>query len=149
VHRRGPAGAGESDDASVSGPTRPLALYVASGPEAARAARVALADAFAGHVPSQVLADAQLLLSELVTNSVRHAGLPGAERVHVAAWMREGRLRLEVRDAGASGTVAPREPDHRGGYGLQLVDALAHRWGVIRGDGTRVWAELATDPSAS
>jgi anti-sigma regulatory factor (Ser/Thr protein kinase) len=149
VQRRDPAGAGESDDVSGSGPPRPLDISVAPAAEAARAARVALADAFSGQVPGQVLADAQLLLSELVTNSVRHAGLPGAERVHVAAWMNEGRLRLEVRDAGASGTVAPREPDHRGGYGLQLVDTLAQRWGIIRGDGTRVWAELATDPRTS
>ena len=30
-----------------------------------------------------------------------------------------------------------------------LVVALAHRWGIIRGDGTCVWVELATDPSTS
>jgi len=125
----------------------PLDLHVAPGPYAARAARAALGDAFSGQISDPVLADAQLLLSELVTNSVRHAGLPDAQLVHVAAWVGDDRLRLEVRDAGASGAVALREPDHQGGYGLHLVDALSQQWGVMRGDVTCVWAELQLGPS--
>ena len=40
--------------------------------------------------------------------------------------------------------VAPREPDreHGGGFGLQLVDKIATRWGVNRTGGTQVWFEV-------
>jgi anti-sigma regulatory factor (Ser/Thr protein kinase) len=93
-----------------------------------------------------VLNDAPLVVSELVTNSLLHADLPGPATVRVSAQLAEGVLRLEVEDAGTAGTVAQRVPsdDRRGGYGLNIVDALAARWGVVRDGGTLVWAELAT-----
>ena len=40
-----------------------------------------------------------------------------------------------------------RAPDPEGGFGLHLVDALAHRWGVTREGFTRVWVELACRPA--
>ena len=57
-----------------------------------------------------MLGDARLLVSELVTNSVRHAGLAADDVVHVGAEITRGMLRLEVDDAGTAGTVASRAP---------------------------------------
>ena len=49
-----------------------------------------------------------------------------------------------MRDPGTTGVIAPRVPDREygGGYGLQLVDKIATRWGVNRTGGTHVWFEV-------
>ena len=94
-----------------------------------------------------MLRDARLLVSELVTNSVRHAGLAADGVVHISADVTGGVLRLEIDNAGTAGMVAARPPTPEGGFGLHLVEALAHRWGVTREGFTRVWVELACGPS--
>jgi anti-sigma regulatory factor (Ser/Thr protein kinase) len=127
---------------------RAVDFCFAAVPEAAPAARSAVVDALTGHVDGGVLADAELLVSELVSNSVQHAGLTAGEVVRVGAAVSDGVLRLEVDDPGSGGTVAAREPDlERGGWGLVLVEALAHAWGVSREGGTRVWVELVCRPA--
>jgi anti-sigma regulatory factor (Ser/Thr protein kinase) len=136
------AGAGLPEAASDSFPAQSFDFRVAPSDDAASAARAALADAFDDHLSEAVLADAQLVLSELVTNSVRHAGLAATEAVHVVARLNRGRMRLEVHDAGTSGAVAPRLPDVLGGYGLHVVAGIAHDWGVVRDGQTCVWTEL-------
>jgi anti-sigma regulatory factor (Ser/Thr protein kinase) len=85
---------------------------------------------------------AELLVSEVVTNSIRHALAGG--RVSVA---RQGTgVRVEVADSGG-GTPVPRqaEPHEPTGRGLAIVGALADRWGVVDppGSGKTVWFELA------
>jgi anti-sigma regulatory factor (Ser/Thr protein kinase) len=84
---------------------------------------------------------AVLLVSELVTNAVRHAGSP----LTVAVSIGRAAVRVEVRDR------SPRLPalreQHKAedewGRGLVLVDALANRWGAERlPSGKRVWFEL-------
>ena len=124
-----------------------VALTVAAGPDAPAAARNAVGTGLAGRVADDVLRDARLLVSELVTNSVRHAGLAADGVVHISADVTGGILRLEVDDAGTAGRVAARPPSPEGGFGLHLVEALAHRWGVTREGCTRVWVELACGPS--
>jgi anti-sigma regulatory factor (Ser/Thr protein kinase) len=91
-----------------------------------------------------------LLVSELVSNSVRHAGMDAAERIHLRARCDDACAYVEVCDAGRSGRVpekrAAKTPDalEPGGLGLVLVDEMADRWGVHRGDGqVCVWFELA------
>jgi anti-sigma regulatory factor (Ser/Thr protein kinase) len=123
-----------------------LEVTVPAGPAAPAAARRALTTWLSARATDAVLNAAPLVVSELVTNSLLHAGLPGPATVRVSAQLAEGVLRLEVEDAGTAGTVAQRVPsdDRRGGYGLNIVDALAARWGVVRDGGTLVWAELAT-----
>jgi two-component sensor histidine kinase len=80
-----------------------------------------------------------LLLSELVTNSVRHSGAGPAEQVEVRM-AREGTvLRVEVQDPGP-GFVRPRTMGP-GPHGLQIVDAESDRWGVQRSP-TIVWFEI-------
>jgi anti-sigma regulatory factor (Ser/Thr protein kinase) len=87
--------------------------------------------------------DLRLLVSELVTNSVRHgAGGPGAH-VGVRALTVDDALRVEVRDAGPG--FRPRSigsSADRSGYGLWLVEQLAERWGIQRDGYTHVWFEL-------
>ena len=79
-----------------------------------------------------------LLVSEVVSNSVRHAGQ--ASPIRVAATLRPGFARVEVLDEGSGF-----DPDIRhdsDGFGLRLVDKLSTRWGVERGRGTLVWFEV-------
>ena len=124
-----------------------LACVLACVPAAPTVARSAVAHALTGRVDGRVLADAELLVSELVTNSVQHAGLSAEDFVRIAAAVTNGVLRLEIDNPGAAGTIAPRDPDaQRNGFGLQIVDTLADAWGVSRKGHTRVWAELACWP---
>jgi anti-sigma regulatory factor (Ser/Thr protein kinase) len=90
--------------------------------------------------------DARLLVSELVTNCVRHALITPDELLRLTATLRAEILRLALHDDGTGGTVAWRTPQqHNGGYGLDLVAQLSSAWGVERdAHGTTVWLELAT-----
>jgi anti-sigma regulatory factor (Ser/Thr protein kinase) len=124
-----------------------VAVTVAADLHAPSGARAAVVDGLSGRVANDVLGDARLLVSELVSNSVRHAGLAADGVVHVAADVTGGMLRLEVDDAGTAGTVARRAPNREGGFGLHLVDAIAQRWGVTREGFTRVWVELDCRPA--
>jgi anti-sigma regulatory factor (Ser/Thr protein kinase) len=84
-----------------------------------------------------------LLVSEVVSNAVRHsAGHPKAP-VKLLATFGERKIRVVVTDAGHGFTPRPRDPSSvRDGYGLYLLEKVATRWGVeSRGD-TKVWFEL-------
>jgi anti-sigma regulatory factor (Ser/Thr protein kinase) len=124
-----------------------LDITVAAAPTAASEARHALAES--GLVASEREPALLLLVSELVTNSVRHAGLSEAERIRLRACADEERARVEVCDAGRSGRVPGKRASgldalEPGGLGLVLVDEMADRWGVERVDHeTCVWFELA------
>jgi anti-sigma regulatory factor (Ser/Thr protein kinase) len=99
-------------------------------------------------VTDETLNDAQLLVSELVTNSVCHAQLDAGATVRVSVEICDRFVRLEVEDPGdvAIGAVAP-DREHGGGFGLFLVEALAQRWGSKHEGTTCVWAELAIAPA--
>jgi hypothetical protein len=64
--------------------------------------------------------------------------------VRVCAAIADGVLRIEVEDGGTNGAVIRRRPnrDHGGGFGLNIIDALALPWRVKRARGTLVWVEL-------
>ncbi|MFI1972518.1 hypothetical protein BLA24_33105 [Streptomyces cinnamoneus] len=89
--------------------------------------------------------DAQLVVSELVTNAVRHTD---SDKVSCQLRLSGTGLRIEVVDQGH----APTEPrarcsgtDEESGRGLLLVGALSHAWGVRPDDDGRgrvVWADL-------
>lgn len=97
--------------------------------------------------------DAKLLVSEIVSNSVRHASLDGTDAIEVRVRGSRSKLRVDVMDPGP-GFDPERIPpaEHEGGWGLRLLDRLATRWGVERNDETRVWFELTSpvsqDPSS-
>lgn len=110
------------------------------------AARAAVADWLMGRVPSTVLGDAQLLVSELVTNSYLHAGQGTGAPVRIRAGSTDGSIWVEVGDGGSDGAVARRPPMAQGaggGFGLHLVDHVASQWGVTHVRGTQVWFILA------
>lgn len=93
---------------------------------------------------------AQLCVSELVANVIRHVG--AGTPTTLAVSMNGTHLRLEVRDpdARALPTLLSALPDEVAGRGLALVDAVADRWGVIPTvSGKTTWVELATDLSAA
>ena len=102
-------------------------------------------------VPPDVLADAELLVCELVTNSIRHGALATDGFVRVRLAVGRGLLHVEVEDSGTTGTFTPRPAgfDGEGGFGLQIVAALARRWGIVQKDGTRVWVEVAAAATAA
>jgi anti-sigma regulatory factor (Ser/Thr protein kinase) len=85
---------------------------------------------------------AVLLVSELVTNAMRHGGEP----IRLVADLTASGLRVEVYDGNSDAVPAIRDirPDAPGGRGLRLVDALADRWGTteVAGDGKFVWFEI-------
>ena len=126
-----------------------LDLQLHAGATAPSYAR-ALVGGLRDRVPEDVLDDLVLLVSEVVTNCVRHAGLGPADaiRLHVRATSES--VRLDVVDLGRgfdmpeAAVPDPREP---GGWGLYIVDQLADRWGVERSKGSRVWFEIDAGPN--
>ena len=128
--------------AAASCPSEDLVnLRLAGGPDAAALARRALAR-LEDDLDQDTVDVIRLLVTELVTNSVRHARAQAVDmRVHVT---RE-QVRLEVTDRGPGFEFEERTAgqDPEGGWGLYLVDRLADRWGLDTGAGaSRVWAEL-------
>jgi anti-sigma regulatory factor (Ser/Thr protein kinase) len=86
----------------------------------------------------------QLLVSELVTNAVRHAGLGPKDVIRLVVELRRRALRVEVHDPGGGFEPGPPSPDpsRPSGWGLYLVNELADRWGVDSKRRTQVWFEL-------
>ena len=117
-----------------------------AGATAAASARNALL-ALDGRVRDELLNDIRLLVSELVTNSVRHSGLAPHDSVRMQVQVTESTVRVEVADRGKGFEPAPRDSDRSrpGGWGLYLVDQLADRWGVARDHLNRVWFEMDCD----
>jgi signal transduction histidine kinase len=112
--------------------------------EAPFAARGAL-DGLRGSVGDDVLERCQLVVSELVSNSVRHAGLGVDQRIGLEVLRFPRLLRIEVADEGCGFSLPAWSMDTvqpGGGWGLSLVDQLADRWGMDFGHGTMVWSEF-------
>ena len=87
-----------------------------------------------------------LLVSEVVSNAVRHSGGPADSSITLEATITDDAVRIAVTDAGEGFTPRPRDPDRLGeGYGLYLVEKAARDWGVEHEDGTTVWFELARE----
>ena len=112
-------------------------------PGAVPDARKAL-DALDDDVSAQTLDDLRLLVSELVTNSVRHAGLEQSQAIELKVALLPETVRVEVNDPGSGFQPTPRtaQSDDQSGWGLYLVSRLADRWGVTSDGATRVWFEL-------
>lgn len=101
-------------------------------------------DAALSDVRPELVADIQLVATELVTNAYLHGAHP--VEFHMSTEPEQRVVRIEVFDRGAA-MPQVRHPDVRtfNGRGLLLVEAFSARWGVVaRGDGKTVWAEFAT-----
>lgn len=115
-------------------------LELSAAPAAVPAARAALRELLAGSTLAHRLADAELALSELVTNAVLH----GRDTLSVRLVLAHGDLRAEVRDASpVSPSFSMLDPTAVTGRGLLLISALCDRWGVEPSvPGKVVWFEL-------
>jgi len=126
--------------------------YLPHSSVSVRQARAQLATAlYERDVLGSLVDDAVLILSEFVTNALRHARALNSGMIRVSWELSgEGLLRIEVTDGG--GTTRPSTKPYsmsvsaQAGRGLEIVDRLADRWGSQReegGDEYTVWAELA------
>jgi anti-sigma regulatory factor (Ser/Thr protein kinase) len=117
-------------------------------PEAAAEARHALADLALAEGRER---DVRLLVSELVTNAVRHANLAPGDVILLVIDLEDSVLRVEVHDPG--GGFVPRapapDPARPSGWGLYLVEELADRWGVDSDQQTLVWFEVDRPAAAA
>src|SRR3954451_5029393 len=112
-----------------------------AAPGAARRAIEGLTD----RIAPDVVADVKLLVSELITNSVKYGGT-GAVTLKVEA-AAPRKLRIEVVDQGVGFVPVARDrpATEVGGWGLHLVKTLSNRWGVYEGS-THVWFEIDRTP---
>jgi anti-sigma regulatory factor (Ser/Thr protein kinase) len=124
-----------------------LAFSVNGGLQASSAAREAVRAAD-GAVPAGLRDDVMLLVTELMTNAVLHAGVGPDQSLRVELTPGRRRVRVEVTHPG-NGFHYDRmdpSPDTVGGWGLVMVDRIADRWGISPGtDRTCVWFELRRD----
>jgi anti-sigma regulatory factor (Ser/Thr protein kinase) len=120
-----------------------LELSLPSEPASVARARTSVLDALKPDVDDAHLETVRLLISELVTNAVRHGDRDTPVELH-AHW--NSFVRVEVMDHGHGFTPKPRTApvEDPGGFGLFLVGTLADRWGVDTDDCTTVWFELET-----
>ena len=115
-------------------------------PAAVAAARGIVDEAATG-LPSALRDDAALLVSELMSNAVRHGGATATLTVTVVG----GYLTVEVHDDGPGRPAMPSgplDPSVASGRGLRILDRIAAEWGVENdedGAGKTVWFRLATD----
>ena len=129
---------------------RVIDLHLAARPESVPHARQALDD-LAGMASQASLEDARLLVSELVTNSIRHGHLSATQDIWLQADLDGDTLHVEVRDPGGGFEVQPRiagKDDPDSGWGLYLVGLLAERWGVNADGSTLVWFDIPLRMSA-
>lgn len=129
---------GEVTEASVL-----LLPFAASSVGVAR--RRLVSDLIAAGIYDSAVCDAALVVSELLSNALRHAGpLPGAE-IRVAWSLEADAVQVTVCDGGSETSPELGHPTQAatGGRGLRIVEQLSTGWGASRDDeGTTVWARV-------
>jgi anti-sigma regulatory factor (Ser/Thr protein kinase) len=140
-HSSPPARFGRLSQRAQSSVQDGLTLRLPGDRDAAAKARRALGN-LRGDLDPPLMETLRLLVTELVTNSVRHTG---AETIVLRILVGRSAVWTEVTDAGPGfdppGPV--RASNDGAGWGLFLVERLAERWGVNQSDaGTKVWFEL-------
>jgi anti-sigma regulatory factor (Ser/Thr protein kinase) len=127
---------------NLQGTMKSVELLLPAAPTSPAEAR-AVVEAIGSDLPEPVLVDAKLLVTEVVTNAIKHGG-----RDIQAVIIRISRnhfVRVEVLDPGPMFFPDPRPPGTgaRTGRGLYLVDTVATAWGVEPEEaGKKVWFEL-------
>jgi anti-sigma regulatory factor (Ser/Thr protein kinase) len=122
-------------------------LVLASDGDAPRAARHAVRDLCRGR-DGDCIADAEIVVSELVTNAVVHAGGDG---VALSFWRRGTTIDVRIFDGGLGFMPQARAFTNaqHGGRGLGLVDALVESWGSSEGGPSSVWFRSAMPSMAA
>jgi len=128
--------------ATTTAPPMPETLIVdidrdTTAPSKARRA----VDDFAGTLDRAIVGDVRLLVSELITNSVKYGG-EGPVTLILSSEV-PTHVHVEVVDQGVGFVPAARDrpKTEPGGWGLHMVEALTQRWGVRDGS-THVWFEI-------
>jgi anti-sigma regulatory factor (Ser/Thr protein kinase) len=123
----------------MCGVAQELEITLDSQPESVAQARRVTTQVIDG-LDDQTLEDVRLIVSELVTNAIKHG--PDA-RVKLRLRREGNTIHGEVEDEGTRTFELPRKVrlGPNGGLGLRLVDSLSDRWGVDAGT-ARVWFEL-------
>jgi anti-sigma regulatory factor (Ser/Thr protein kinase) len=118
-----------------------LELTLDPAPASIAKARARVLDAVGGGLAAEARQTLCLLVSEVVTNAIRHGGTDRPVRLRASC---NGDVRVEVIDHGDGFIPRPRHGDLEdpGGFGLYLVGRLADRWGVETAETTCVWFEL-------
>jgi hypothetical protein len=109
-------------------------------PQAVGAARRALRR-WEGHFEPDMFYDLSLCVSELVTNTVRPGDL-AEEEIELVVKRGKQLARAEVRTPRPDVAVSPSPIATPSGWGMFIIDRVADRWGVDRGEGTAVWCEI-------
>ncbi len=128
------------------------AVLLPYAPSSVAVARQRLsADLRAREIFAAVADDAVLVMSELLSNALRHAHPLPSGQVRVAWEFVDGNVEVQVSDGGAA--TAPRAGratlSSLGGRGLGIVEYLAERWGVRYDEEcTTVWAVVCTPEPA-
>jgi anti-sigma regulatory factor (Ser/Thr protein kinase) len=125
-------------------------LRLPVGPATAFTARRAV-EGLDAYLAPELSESIQILISELVTNAVRHAGLREEDFVDVNVWCTQDHVRVEVSDPGPGFISNEHEltGEEVSGWGLYLVRRLADRWGMVRDEANCVWFELDQATSGS
>jgi anti-sigma regulatory factor (Ser/Thr protein kinase) len=130
-----------------------ISRSVPAGVKAAAEARRVVANLpFSEHARDRLA----LLVSELVTNAIRHAGLGAGDPIDLLVASKNGRVFISVKDGGpgfeplvngnGNGNGSAAAP----GFGLSIVDALSEEWGVDREpEGCTVWCALNAEGIAA
>ncbi|MFC5662492.1 ATP-binding protein [Kitasatospora misakiensis] len=118
------------------------------------AARRELRRFLADHPRSEnLLPTGELLLSELVTNSVQHARTARGRLIQIRFGIADSLLRIEVHDADSEKpTLRGTSGSEEAGRGLLLVHELASQWGCcprVGGIGKFVWCHVSPDAAAA
>ena len=121
-----------------------LMLWFAGVVQAPASARAALA-ALDSHVGEDQLQSLRLVVTELITNSIRHAGIDARGVIGLNLRVENGLLRCTVSDPGPGfekpDMVRPHQ-DRAGGFGLVILESISSSWGVTRDELFRVWFEV-------
>jgi anti-sigma regulatory factor (Ser/Thr protein kinase) len=131
---------------------RSIRRVLAARPDAVGRARRSLAGLA---VAETVRANIAIVMSELVSNSIRHAGLSESDPISVHITSDEARVRLAIHDGGPGfdpPILEGRDPLIVGGQGCVIVAALSDAWGIdLALDGCTVWCEfnIGEEPQAA
>jgi anti-sigma regulatory factor (Ser/Thr protein kinase) len=133
--------------AAVHGSPRSFRRSFAADLGAPAAARHAV-QSLNGLVADDLVERGRLVVTELVTNSVMHAGLTPEQHVDLRIAATRELLWMEVFDDGDGFDPAAIRAPHgsAGGWGLWMVAQLTDRWGVDLSHSTRVWCQLISAP---
>ncbi|MEO7804157.1 MAG: ATP-binding protein [Actinomycetota bacterium] len=122
--------------------TKIVEIVLPASPESVRTAR-GLVNELQEHLREDTAEDLKILISEVVTNSIRHGGLLADENVGLKILVENRVVRAEITDSGTGFTYVGRfDADTGSGWGLELVERLSSRWGVETNSHTKVWFEI-------